>query len=169
MRIGDSIVLPLGQYGERTFTAQDIKNNRVLVYSDTPISEGVWNNKTKESEFSESDLCRWLNGAFYDSLPRDTQSKIVKLRNAPFIRIPSREEVFGTSGYYDCEFRSDRLSLQSMTENRMFAGGSTDCFWMEGQLKSSPEYHPICLANGRTLNKKETEEAGVRLALWICA
>ncbi len=166
-KVGTKISIDLG--GEKMpCTIQRIEEGAALLFSDRLAFYSTFNQKASSGkDFPNSDLCKYLNGIYLDSLPKKTKELLVPLENKDqFFRIPFRSEIYGESSYYDCGAHT-QLAWQQDPAHRILGSGHIEGYWLDGVYTEYPQSRPIALTNGRTLNAQETTENGVRLVFAV--
>lgn len=135
IKVGDQIVIPLGNLGTFTATAQKVTDGKVLFIFDDYIAEHPMNeNGSNEGGYEKSDLKKWIENDLFKMFPKALRDHISGLS------IPTLGEIYGWDDKWDREhFEADddeQLPLMKQRRNRVaYYDNECECGWLRNAMK----------------------------------
>ena len=133
LRIGDSIVVIPSKGMSFTATVHDVADTSVLFLADESVAYMPMNEEwTNLGGFKASNLNRWLQSEFLDSLPKEIKDRLLELS------IPTYGMIFGHSGYYKrCDPDEDEsLCLLTVMKYRLsIYNDELNDYWLANATK----------------------------------
>lgn len=127
IKIGDQILVPLGNLGTFTATAQMVKDDKVLFLFDDYITKRPMNeNGSNEGGYEKSDLKKWIENDLFKMFPEALRKHMSGLT------IPTLGEICGWGDNWDKENIDPdgdaQLPLMKQRRNRVVYYNN-DCTW----------------------------------------
>lgn len=135
IKVGDQIVIPLGDLGTFTATAQKVTDGKVLFIFDDYITERPMNkNGSNEGGYEKSDLRKWIENDLFKMFPKALRDHIFGLS------IPTLGEICEWDDKWDREhFEADddeQLPLMKQRRNRVaYYDNECECGWLRNAMK----------------------------------
>ena len=169
IKVGDQIVIPLGDLGTFTATAQKVTDGKVLFIFDDYITERPMNkNGSNEGGYEKSDLRKWIENDLFKMFPKALRDHIFGLS------IPTLGEICEWDDKWDREhFEADddeQLPLMKQRRNRVaYYDNECECGWLRNAMKK--EFSSALFArvsnNGDPRSDYASASLGVRPEFWL--
>lgn len=169
IKVGDQIVIPLGDLGTFTATAQKVTDGKVLFIFDDYITERPMNkNGSNEGGYEKSDLRKWIENDLFKMFPKALRDHIFGLS------IPTLGEICEWDDKWDREhFEADddeQLPLMKQRRNRVaYYDNECECGWLRNAMKkefSSADFADVNYY-GSTACAFASSSLGVRPEFWL--
>lgn len=169
IKVGDQIVIPLGDLGTFTATAQKVTDGKVLFIFDDYITERPMNkNDSNEGGYEKSDLRKWIENDLFKMFPKALRDHIFGLS------IPTLGEICEWDDKWDREhFEADddeQLPLMKQRRNRVaYYDNECECSWLRNAMKkefSSARFAAVS-AYGSAVCACASSSLGVRPEFWL--
>lgn len=169
IKVGDQIVIPLGDLGTFTATAQKVTDGKVLFIFDDYITERPMNkNGSNEGGYEKSDLRKWIENDLFKMFPKALRDHIFGLS------IPTLGEICEWDDKWDREhFEADddeQLPLMKQRRNRVaYYDNECECGWLRNAMKKefSSAYFARVRAGGVAGCAFASSFLGVRPEFWL--
>lgn len=169
IKVGDQIVIPLGDLGTFTATAQKVTDGKVLFIFDDYITERPMNkNGSNEGGYEKSDLRKWIENDLFKMFPKALRDHIFGLS------IPTLGEICEWDDKWDREhFEADddeQLPLMKQRRNRVaYYDNECECGWLRNAMKKefSSAYFAHVSCGGNTFSDSASSSLGVRPEFWL--
>lgn len=169
IKVGDQIVIPLGDLGTFTATAQKVTDGKVLFIFDDYIAERSMNeNGSNEGGYEKSDLKKWIENDLFKMFPKALRDHISGLS------IPTLGEICGWDDKWDREhFEADgdeQLPLMKQRRNRVaYYNNECECGWLRNATKKeiSSAFFAYVFFSGYTAYDYASGSRGVRPEFWL--
>lgn len=169
IKVGDQIVIPLGDLGTFTATAQKVTDGKVLFIFDDYITERPMNkNGSNEGGYEKSDLRKWIENDLFKMFPKALRDHIFGLS------IPTLGEICEWDDKWDREhFEADddeQLPLMKQRRNRVaYYDNECECGWLRNAMKKefSSAYFAGVSSIGSTASGYASYSLGVRPEFWL--
>lgn len=169
IKVGDQIVIPLGDLGTFTATAQKVTDGKVLFIFDDYITERPMNkNGSNEGGYEKSDLRKWIENDLFKMFPKALRDHIFGLS------IPTLGEICEWDDKWDREhFEADddeQLPLMKQRRNRVaYYDNECKCGWLRNAMKK--EFSSAGFAyvgyHGAPTYGSASASLGVRPEFWL--
>lgn len=169
IKVGDQIVIPLGDLGTFTATAQKVTDGKVLFIFDDYITERPMNkNGSNEGGYEKSDLRKWIENDLFKMFPKALRDHIFGLS------IPTLGEICEWDDKWDREhFEADddeQLPLMKQRRNRVaYYDNECECGWLRNAMKK--EFSSAYFAGVNNIGSANCDYAslslGVRPEFWL--
>lgn len=169
IKVGDQIVIPLGDLGTFTATAQKVTDGKVLFIFDDYITERPMNkNGSNEGGYEKSDLRKWIENDLFKMFPKALRDHILGLS------IPTLGEICEWDDKWDREhFEADddeQLPLMKQRRNRVaYYDNECECGWLRNAMKkefSSARFARVA-TDGVAVCASASASLGVRPEFWL--
>lgn len=169
IKVGDQIVIPLGDLGTFTATAQKVTDGKVLFIFDDYITERPMNkNGSNEGGYEKSDLRKWIENDLFKMFPKALRDHIFGLS------IPTLGEICEWDDKWDREhFEADddeQLPLMKQRRNRVaYYDNECECGWLRNAMKKEFSSADFALVNslGNANCGSASYSLGVRPEFWL--
>lgn len=169
IKVGDQIVIPLGDLGTFTATAQKVTDGKVLFIFDDYITERPMNkNGSNEGGYEKSDLRKWIENDLFKMFPKALRDHIFGLS------IPTLGEICEWDDKWDREhFEADddeQLPLMKQRRNRVaYYDNECECGWLRNAMKKefSSAFFALVSYDGRPGYDCASNSLGVRPEFWL--
>lgn len=169
IKVGDQIVIPLGDLGTFIATAQKVTDGNVLFIFDDYIAERPMNeNGSNEGGYEKSDLKKWIENDLFKMFPKALRDHISGLS------IPTLGEICGWDDKWDREHieadGDEQLPLMKQRRNRVaYYNNECECGWLRNATKKefSSAFFASVLNRGRTGCNGASSSYGVRPEFWL--
>lgn len=169
IKVGDQIVIPLGDLGTFTATAQKATDGKVLFIFDDYITERPMNkNNSNEGGYEKSDLRKWIENDLFKMFPKALRDHISGLS------IPTLGEICGWDDKWDREHieadGDEQLPLMKQRRNRIaYYNNECECGWLRNATKKefSSAYFADVNVYGRARCNNASGSDGVRPEFWL--
>lgn len=168
-KVGDQIVIPLGDLGTFTATAQKVTDGKVLFIFDDYVTKRPMNeNNSNEGSYEKSDLRKWIEKDLFKMFPAVIRGRISELS------IPTLGEIGGWDNEWDREhIEADgdkQLPLMKQRRNRVaYYDNETEWGWLRNATKE--EFSSACFAvvynSGNAGYHGASDSCGVRPEFWL--
>lgn len=169
IKVGDKLMVPLGDLGTFTATVQMVKGDRVLFLFDDYIAKRPMNeNGSNEGGYEKSDLKKWIENDLFKMFPEVLRNHMTGLT------IPTLGEICGWGDNWDKEHvepdDDEQLPLMKQIRNRI-AYYDNDCAW--GWLRNATEkefslaHFSVVNRFGNTCCDVASDSSGVRPEFWL--
>lgn len=134
-KVGDQIIIPLGDLGTFTATAQKVMDGKVLFIFDDYVTKRPMNeNNSNEGGYEKSDLRKWIEKDLFKMFPAVIRDRISELS------IPTLGEICGWDDEWDREhFEADgdeQLPLMKQRRNRVaYYNNECEYGWLRNAMK----------------------------------
>lgn len=169
-KVGDQIIIPLGDLGTFTATAQKVTYGKVLFIFDDYVAKRPMNEDGGNAGgYSQSDLKKWIDTELYNMFPAVLKQRMTGLS------IPTLGEICGWTNKWDRDHieadGDEQLPLMKQRRNRV-AYYKNDCEW--GWLRNTTKKEFSSAAgfarvayNGGTGCSSASNSYGVRPRFWL--
>ena len=169
IKVGDQIVIPLGDLGTFTATAQKVTDGKVLFIFDDYITERPMNkNGSNEGGYEKSDLRKWIENDLFKMFPKALRDHIFGLS------IPTLGEICEWNDKWDREhFEADddeQLPLMKQRRNRVaYYDNECECGWLRNAMKKefSSAHFAYVSNDGNSSCDYASNFLGVRPEFWL--
>lgn len=169
IKVGDQIVIPLGDLGTFTATAQKVTDGKVLFIFDDYITERPMNkNGSNEGGYEKSDLRKWIENDLFKMFPKALRDHIFGLS------IPTLGEICEWDDKWDREhFEADddeQLPLMKQRRNRVaYYDNECECGWLRNAMKKEFSSANFAYVNsyGKPGYASASYSLGVRPEFWL--
>lgn len=168
-KVGDRIVIPLGDLGTFTATAQKVTDGKVLFIFDDYVTKRPMNeNNSNEGGYEKSDLRKWIEKDLFKMFPAVIRDRISELS------IPTHGEICGWDDEWDREhIEADgdkQLPLMKQRRNRVaYYDNKIEWGWLRNATKE--EFSSACFAvvyhSGNAGYYGASGYCGVRPEFWL--
>lgn len=168
-KVGDQIVIPLGDLGTFTATAQKVMDGKVLFIFDDYVTKRPMNeNNSNEGGYEKSDLRKWIEKDLFKMFPAVIRGRISELS------IPTLGEIGGWDNEWDREhIEADgdkQLPLMKQRRNRVaYCDNEIEWGWLRNAAKE--EFSSACFAvvynSGNAGCNGASDSCGVRPEFWL--
>ncbi len=168
-KVGDQIVIPLGDLGTFTATAQKVTDGKVLFIFDDYVTKRPMNeNNSNEGGYEKSDLRKWIEKDLFKMFPAVIRGRISELS------IPTLGEIGGWDNEWDREhIEADgdkQLPLMKQRRNRVaYYDNEIEWGWLRNATKE--EFSSACFAvvynSGNAGYHGASDSCGVRPEFWL--
>lgn len=168
-KVGDQIVIPLGDLGIFTATAQKVTYGKVLFMFDDYVTERPMNKDGGNAGgYSQSDLKKWIDTELYNMFPAVLKQRMTGLS------IPTLGEICGWDNEWNRNHieadGDEQLPLMKQIRNRV-AYYNNDCAWGWLRNATKKEFSSASFArvtyNGGTGSNDASISYGVRPRFWL--
>lgn len=168
-RVGDRMVISLGNLGTFTATAQKIVDGKVLFIADDYVAKRPMNeNGSNEGGYEKSDLKKWIENDLFMMFPKALRSRISGLS------IPTLGEICGWDDKWDREHieadNDEQLPLMKQRRNRVADyDNEFEWGWLRNATKEefSSAYFAIVDGFGGADSDYASDSLGVRPEFWL--
>lgn len=169
IKVRDQIVIPLGDLGTFTATAQKVTDGKVLFIFDDYIAEHPMNeNGSNEGGYEKSDLKKWIENDLFKMFPKALRDHISGLS------ISTLGEICGWDNKWDREhFEADGdelLPLMKQRRNRVaYYNNECKCGWLRNATKKefSSAHFAFVDTYGNATFGAASSSLGVRPEFWL--
>ena len=169
IRVGDRMMVPLGNLGTFTATVQQVMNGKALfIFDDCVIRRPMNKDRDNAGGYFQSDLKEWIDTELYNMFPAVLKQRMTGLS------IPTVGEIYGYGDELNrTHFEHDyyaQLPLMKLIRNRVtYYMNDWECCWLRNATKieySSGSF--ACVGrNGRVGSSSASESLGVRPEFWL--
>lgn len=168
-KVGDQIVIPLGDLGIFTATAQKVTYGKVLFMFDDYVTERPMNKDGGNAGgYSQSDLKKWIDTELYNMFPAVLKQRMTGLS------IPTLGEICGWDNEWNRNHieadGDEQLPLMKQIRNRV-AYYNNNCAWGWLRNATKKEFSSASFArvtyNGGTGSNDASLSFGVRPRFWL--
>lgn len=164
IKVGDQIVIPLGDLGTFTATAQKVMDGKVLFIFDDYIAKRPMNeNGSNEGGYEKSDLKKWIENDLFKMFPEVLRNHMTGLT------IPTLGEICGWDDKWDRKHieadGDEQLPLMKQRRNRVaYYNNECECGWLRNATKKSSfsDYFVFVSDSGDTGSGTASSSCGVR-------
>ena len=169
-KVGDQIVIPLGDLGIFTATAQKVTYGKVLFLFDDYITKRPMNkNGSNKGGYEKSDLKKWIENDLFKIFPKILRDHIFGLS------IPTLGEICGWDNEWNREYieadSDEQLPLMKQRRNRVaYYNDKLERGWLRNATKedfSSAAYFACVGYSGITSYYDASSSFGVRPRFWL--
>lgn len=169
-KVGDQIVIPLGDLGIFTATAQKVTYGKVLFLFDDYITKRPMNkNGSNKGGYEKSDLKKWIENDLFKIFPKILRDHIFGLS------IPTLGEICGWDDEWNREYieadSDEQLPLMKQRRNRVtYYNDKFERGWLRNAIKedfSSAAYFACVGYYGFTSYNAASDSFGVRPRFWL--
>lgn len=169
IKIGDQILVPLGNLGTFTATAQMVKDDKVLFLFDDYVAKRPMNEDGGNvGGYDMSDLKKWIDTELYNMFPAVLKQRMTGLS------IPTLGEICGWADKWDRDHieadGDEQLPLMKQRRNRV-AYYKNDCEfgWLRNATKKEFSSADFVLVSGGgcTTCYGASDSYGVRPEFWL--
>lgn len=168
-KVGDQIIIPLGDLGTFTATAQKVTDGKVLFIFDDYVTKRPMNeNNSNEGGYEKSDLRKWIEKDLFKMFPAVIRDRISELS------IPTLGEICGWDDEWDREYieadGDKQLPLMKQRRNRVaYYDNEIEWGWLRNVTKE--EFPSACFAvvynSGNAGYYGASGSCGVRPEFWL--
>lgn len=167
--VGDKIIIPLGELGTFTATAQKVTDSGVLLIFDDCVASRSMNEKdTNIGGYDASDLKKWIDTDLYAMFPEAIKQRMSGLS------LPNAGELWGWYDAWNVHYivgdDEDQLILMKQRRNRV-SYYDNDCtsFWLRNAIKHQFSFASFSVINnsGNVDFYNAAAKIGVRPEFWL--
>lgn len=168
-KVGDQIIIPLGDLGTFTATAQKVTDGKVLFIFDDYVTKRPMNeNNSNEGGYEKSDLRKWIEKDLFKMFPAVIRDRISELS------IPTLGEICGWDDEWDrknIEADGDeQLPLMKQRRNRVaYYNNECNCGWLRNATKEGfpSASFAVVSSSGNVGYYGASGSFGVRPEFWL--
>jgi hypothetical protein len=169
-KVGDQIVIPLGDLGIFTATAQKVTYGKVLFLFDDYITKRPMNkNGSNKGGYEKSDLKKWIENDLFKIFPKILRDHIFGLS------IPTLGEICGWDNEWNREYieadSDEQLPLMKQRRNRVaYYNDKFERGWLRNATKedfSSAAFFACVSGYGGASYGGASDSFGVRPRFWL--
>lgn len=158
IKIGNKMMVPLGDLGTFTATVQMVKDDKVLfLFDDYIVKRPMNENGSNEGGYEKSDLKKWIENDLFKMFPKALRKHMTGLT------IPTLGEICGWGDNWDKEYiepdSDEQLPLMKQRRNRVaYYNNECSSGWLRNAMKK--EFSSAYFATAST-------SRGVRPGFWL--
>ena len=169
-KVGDQIIIPLGDLGTFTATAQKVTYGKVLFIFDDYVAKRPMNEDGGNAGgYSQSDLKKWIDTELYNMFPAVLKQRMTGLS------IPTLGEICGWTNKWDRDHieadGDEQLPLMKQRRNRVaYYKNDYEWGWLRNTTKkefSSAASFAYVDSGGNTSYDGASSSFGVRPRFWL--
>lgn len=169
IKIGNKMMVPLGDLGTFTATVQMVKDDKVLfLFDDYIVKRPMNENGSNEGGYEKSDLKKWIENDLFKMFPKALRKHMTGLT------IPTLGEICGWGDNWDKEYiepdSDEQLPLMKQRRNRVaYYNNECSSGWLRNAMKKefSSAYFASVDYGGNTRNATASTSRGVRPGFWL--
>ena len=168
-KVGDQIVIPLGDLGTFTATAQKVTDGKVLFIFDDYVTKRPMNeNNSNEGGYEKSDLRKWIEKDLFKMFPAVIRDRISELS------IPTLGEICGWDDEWAREYieadGDKQLPLMKQRRNQVaYYDNEIEWGWLRNVTKEEfpSAYFAVVYNSGNAGCYRASGSCGVRPEFWL--
>ncbi len=169
IKVGDQIIIPLGDLGTFTATAQKVTDGKVLFIFDDYVTKRPMNeNNSNEGGYEKSDLRKWIEKDLFKMFPAVIRDRISELS------IPTLGEICGWDDEWAREYieadGDKQLPLMKQRRNQVaYYDNEIEWGWLRNVTKEEfpSAYFAVVYNSGNAGCYRASGSCGVRPEFWL--
>lgn len=167
IELGDQVTVKMLPNEKHTATAIAFDGDDVLFCFDQCLDDtyAMNENNSNDGGYPESDLRKVLQGIALH-FPSKLQKRMVAFENGDFLRLPTREELFGRDEYTGNTYEDsgkEQIPYFKDEKNRVATvKGETYWYWLENKAVANSADFATCNSNGASNTGNAGGSGGVR-------